>query len=77
MHGRGLFRWKDGTSYAGDYQHGRKHGAGTFTFPTQKRYSGEWAAGKQHGRGKLMDSSGKVLREGVWREGVFEREERV
>lgn len=75
MHGSGEFYWKDGTSYNGEYQHGRKHGVGTFTYASKKRYEGHWVGGKQNGRGKLIDQNGKILKEGVWRDGVFEKEE--
>ena len=75
MHGSGEFHWKDGTSYSGEYQHGRKHGVGTFTYASKKRYEGHWVGGKQNGKGKLVDQGGKTLKEGVWRDGVLEKEE--
>lgn len=72
MHGQGCFRWPDGTSYTGDYQHGRKHGEGTFTYLSKKRYVGEWAAGKQHGKGRLLDPTGKLIKEGTWKDGTLQ-----
>lgn len=38
MHGNGTFYWKDGSSYIGEYQHGRKHGHGKFYYPSKKVY---------------------------------------
>lgn len=72
MHGQGIFQWVDGTTYAGDYQHGRKHGEGTFIYLSKKRYVGEWAAGKQNGRGRLLDPTGKLIKEGTWKDGVLQ-----
>jgi hypothetical protein len=71
MHGKGSFYWKDGSSYHGDYQHGKKHGEGTFNFVSKKHYEGQWANGKQHGRGVLYDPTDHVLKSGEWKDGAF------
>jgi hypothetical protein len=33
MHGRGVFLWKDGRKYEGEYFNDLKHGEGIFTWP--------------------------------------------
>lgn len=30
MHGRGIYTWKDGRKYDGEYQHDKKHGYGMY-----------------------------------------------
>jgi len=58
MHGEGSFYWKDGSSYQGEYQHGRKHGFGTFNFSKGKQYKGDWVNGRQHGKGVIYNKEG-------------------
>lgn len=74
MHGKGCFSWKDGSSYKGEYQHGRKHGVGTFVFPSKKYYEGDWVYGRQQGKGTLYDPNGQIIQSGIWKEGVFFKE---
>jgi hypothetical protein len=74
MHGYGEFNWNDGSSYRGEYLHGRKHGNGIFTFGSKKYYQGEWVNGKQNGRGILFDKDGCILQKGIWEDGIIERE---
>jgi len=67
MHGQGYFSWNDGSSYRGEYQHGRKHGIGRFLFPSGKYYEGEWVHGKQSGSGTLYDKNGDIVHKGTWK----------
>lgn len=67
MHERGVFEWKDGSRYEGEYQHDKKEGYGVFEWPNKKKYEGMWADGKQHGEG-LLYVGNKVLR-GYWEAG--------
>lgn len=32
MHGKGVFTWKDGRKYEGEYKDDQKHGYGVFTW---------------------------------------------
>lgn len=32
MHGRGIYTWKDGRRYEGEYLNDRKHGFGIYTW---------------------------------------------
>ena len=43
MHGKGVYTWKDGRKYEGEYENDRKHGFGTYTWTDGKEYEGEWA----------------------------------
>lgn len=33
MHGRGLYKWKDGKYYDGEYKYDKKYGFGIFYWP--------------------------------------------
>lgn len=68
MHGRGVYTWKDGRRYEGEYQHDKKHGFGVYTWADGRKYEGPWAYGKQHGKGKYILPDGTV-RIGVWDNG--------
>ena len=46
MHGRGVYTWKDGRKYEGDYQYDKKHGFGKYTWADGRQYEGNWAYGK-------------------------------
>ena len=46
MHGRGLFTWKDGRKYEGDYVDDKKHGYGEFLWNDGRQYRGYWKNGK-------------------------------
>ena len=68
MHGRGVYTWKDGRRYEGEYQHDKKHGQGIYTWADGRKYDGPWAYGKQHGKGKYILPDGTV-RIGLWDNG--------
>jgi len=55
MHGKGLFKWKDGREYIGEYLEDKKSGYGVFKWPDGRTYSGYWSKGKQHGKGTYID----------------------
>eukprot|EP00658_Telonema_sp_P-2_P032046 TRINITY_DN23832_c0_g2_i7.p1 TRINITY_DN23832_c0_g2~~TRINITY_DN23832_c0_g2_i7.p1 ORF type:complete len:1200 (+),score=235.75 TRINITY_DN23832_c0_g2_i7:161-3760(+) len=52
-HGRGLYNWKDGSNYEGDFQNGQRHGFGVYLFPNGDRFEGEFASDVQV-RGRLV-----------------------
>ena len=56
MHGKGVFSWKDGRRYEGEYVNDKKEGHGKFDWPNGKSYEGEWKDGKQEGDGTLLNS---------------------
>ena len=64
MHGKGVFTWKDGRRYEGEYRNDLKHGQGIFTWPEtieiqnelqeavvipKKEWKGKWENGVMHG----------------------------
>uniref|UniRef100_A0A2R8NB87 Radial spoke head 1 homolog n=1 Tax=Callithrix jacchus TaxID=9483 RepID=A0A2R8NB87_CALJA len=47
----GIYRFKNGARYTGEYVRNKKHGQGTFIYPDGSRYEGEWADDQRHGYG--------------------------
>ena len=71
MHGRGKFKWTDGSAYEGEFIHGKKEGTGTFYFSNGNRYEGFWVGGKQEGAGTLYSKDNQEIKKGIWKSGVF------
>ena len=69
MHGKGVFTWKDGRKYEGEYVNDLKNGKGIFTRPDGKIYDGSWKAGKQDGEGIFQNKSMDSPRKGLWKDG--------
>ena len=46
MHGKGVFTWKDGRKYEGEYKDDKKDGYGEFYWPDGRIYKGFWENGK-------------------------------
>ena len=66
MHGFGVYTWKDGRKYEGQYYMDKKQGHGIYTWPDGRKYDGMWKNGKQEGKGICYDSAamgGKRKRE--------------
>ena len=55
MHGSGVYTWKDGRRYEGEYKMNKKHGEGTYTYSDGSKYKGEWCNGLQNGVGYIID----------------------
>lgn len=46
MHGNGVYTWKDGRKYEGQYFKDRKHGFGIYTWADGRQYEGQWENGR-------------------------------
>ena len=68
MHGKGVYEWKDGRKYEGEYFMDEKHGHGKYFWHDGRIYDGNWANGKQHGEGIYILSDGN-RKLGVWEYG--------
>jgi len=40
LHGEGIFKWRDGTSYEGDFKYNKIEGQGTFNWIDGSTYTG-------------------------------------
>jgi hypothetical protein len=60
MHGKGLFKWPDGTEYEGDYVNNLREGLGEYRWKNGKKFKGMFKGGKQHGKGVYILPNGEV-----------------
>ena len=63
--------------YSGYFRNGKREGLGTEFKGFSPLYSGEWLNGMRHGKGEEMDENGRVVRSGIWVEGVHESEKEM
>ena len=68
MHGQGIYTWKDGRKYDGNYFMDKKHGFGIYVWADGRKYEGMWENGKQHGEGRYTSADGKIRR-AIWKDG--------
>jgi len=54
MHGVGIFQWKDGKQYIGEYKYDKKEGYGRYIWNKDQYFEGFWKDGKQYGNGLLV-----------------------
>jgi hypothetical protein len=66
-HGEGLYVWKVGGKYLGNFKNGVITGIGKRIYPSGNWYSGEFLNGKKHGKGEMMYKNGDIY-EGEWEE---------
>lgn len=67
MNGCGVFLWKDGRSYKGEYKDDKKHNFGMYYGNEGKRYEGMWECGSQKNLGKYTKKDGS-FKLGYWDE---------
>ena len=46
MNGRGIYHWRDGRHYDGEYLNDKKHGYGIYKWNDGRYYEGYWLHGK-------------------------------
>ena len=59
-HGRGVYRYRDGSSYEGELVYGLRHGHGLLTYSNGDVYEGGFENGKRHGQGTERLATGEV-----------------
>ena len=52
--GSGIYRWKDGSTYEGNYLEGRRHGHGKFLWANGESYKGEYHHDERTGLGEYL-----------------------
>lgn len=67
MNGFGIFFWKDGRTYRGEYKDDKKHNFGMYYGNESKRYEGFWEKGSQKNLGKYTKRDGS-FKLGLWDE---------
>ena len=63
--GRGLYVWKDGGKYLGNFYQGQMHGDGKRLYTSGSVYEGEFSNGKRSGKGIMKFKNGDVY-DGEW-----------
>jgi hypothetical protein len=56
--GRGIYYYKDGSRYEGEYLSGKKHGKGMYTFPNGDKLLGIWQDNEYVGEGIMSFDNG-------------------
>ena len=69
-HGKGVYRFDDGTTYIGNWVHGKKHGQGRLEMASGEVYDGEWKDDKMHGYGVHLFPDGATF-EGQYIDGKW------
>ena len=72
MHGKGVYTFASGTKYVGEYRDGKRNGQFTVTYSTGVKYVGEFKNDKKHGHGTQYNADGTILKEGIFKDGVFQ-----
>ena len=67
QNGLGVFEWKDGRVYTGQWKDSEMHGFGRYILKENKTYEGEFYADKKHGYGIYTWPDGRVY-EGYWKD---------
>ena len=52
--GRGIYKFRNGDIYEGDYKNGERTGEGVFTFANGDVYKGSFLKGEQSGQGTFI-----------------------
>jgi len=68
MHGRGLYKWTNGTQFEGDFVCNKIKGYGRYQWPDDSFYEGDVIDGIRHGVGIFKTSHG-VSYSGEWKNG--------
>jgi len=55
--GQGIFTFKDGSQYIGDWKNDLKEGKGTFSWADGNKFTGDWAQGESQ-KGLLQTPDG-------------------
>merc|ERR1719464_1567416 len=58
-HGKGIFKWLDGSVYEGEFVNGKRQGQGKYYFSDGGHYEGSWTDGQFDGNGTLTWGDGR------------------
>jgi hypothetical protein len=70
LHGRGVLRLCNGTTYRGSFERGLPSGVAVVAYADGSSYVGEFRNGMRSGRGRWASAGGVAFFEGAWQNGV-------
>ncbi len=70
-HGYGKFLWVSGAKYKGNWSNNKRNGFGEEFLANGNSYKGNFKLDKKHGEGSLYDPEGKLIKEGIWKDGIY------
>ena len=59
--GRGVYVWRSGDRYEGEFLDGALNGSGTYVFTAGSRYEGTFRAGRAIGAGTVIERNGQRI----------------
>ena len=59
MHGKGIYKWPDGSEFEGNYSNNLKEGYGEYRWTNGKIYQGMYKNGVKHGKGVYIKKNGQ------------------
>ena len=69
MHGKGMFVWKNGQKFEGNYKNDQKEGQGRLQLADGVVVEGTWVTGKLHGKATILNKEG-ITRVSEWNMGL-------
>jgi hypothetical protein len=75
-HGHGSRDFSN-SAYVGEWKNDKFNGHGSFISHNNILHVGEWKDSERHGTGTLTDADGRVIKEGVWKNGIFQNAQKI
>lgn len=69
--GKGTYLWPNGEKYTGEFSNGKVNGEGKKVYCNGRVHQGAWKDGLKHGAGEYYYKSGRLIKKGVWKNGIF------
>ena len=69
MHGQGIYEWKNGDRFEGNFENGQINGYGRYSWTDGNVYQGDFKDGKQSGMGTAFYADKCNVYEGEWKNG--------
>ena len=77
MNGKGIFKWKSGEEYYGEYVNGLIEGNGIYKYLNGKIYDGQFSQGRPSGNGKVIFEKGNIQYKVIFQNGKLIQSEKI
>ena len=71
MHGKGVYKWKEGSEYEGGYKNNLRDGKGIFKWKNGVIFEGNFIHGKPEGKGEMRNTINNKKIEVEYKDGTF------